>query len=180
MNKKQSVIVVIGTAIFTILISYVALFLYARHNEEISIYLSIFEAYPHIVDSNNILAVSYPHTCQLKDKNIEGLSKSTIKDFFSSNTNSSDPINLSKLTGKVSVVKWEENKSMHDKGILFAFKPPEYGLLLLSRVGFNADKTEAVLCITNRKGHYGAGVLYLLRKITGTWKVVEDRLIWIS
>ena len=59
--------------------------------------------------------------------------------------------------------------------------PNAQGIMRLSRVGFNADMTQALVYVGNQS-HYlaGAGVYYLLAKEDGTWRVVGEVMVWIS
>lgn len=60
---------------------------------------------------------------------------------------------------------------------------PSFGaaLLHLSRVGFSADSTIAVVALSEYRGPlWGYGVLYGLEKREGRWIVVQEALLWIS
>jgi hypothetical protein len=59
--------------------------------------------------------------------------------------------------------------------------PGASGLVIFSRVGFNADGDEALADIGYRCGDLcGAGGLYLLVKEDGNWKVQETLMVWQS
>ena len=55
------------------------------------------------------------------------------------------------------------------------------GITTLSRVGFNRERTEALVYM-GAQFHYlaGAGNLYRLEKQDGVWKIVEKVMLWIS
>ena len=59
--------------------------------------------------------------------------------------------------------------------------PKAQGIMRLSRVGFNADMTQALVYVGNQS-HYlaGAGYYFLLAKKGGTWRVVDKVMTWIS
>jgi hypothetical protein len=59
--------------------------------------------------------------------------------------------------------------------------PSSQGVLLLSRVGFNADMTQAFFYAGNQShGLSGAGYYILLVKEKGEWVVQDQVMIWIS
>ena len=59
--------------------------------------------------------------------------------------------------------------------------PDSPGITTLSRVGFNRERTEALVYM-GAQLHYlaGAGNLYRLEKQDGVWKIVEKVMLWIS
>lgn len=59
--------------------------------------------------------------------------------------------------------------------------PNAQGVMRLSRVGFNAAMTQAVVYVGNQS-HWlaGAGFYYLLTKENGTWRVTGEVMVWIS
>lgn len=63
----------------------------------------------------------------------------------------------------------------------YARYPESQGIMELSRVGFNAEMTQALVYVGNQS-HWlaGAGFYYLLAKEGGTWKVVGQVMVWIS
>ncbi len=59
--------------------------------------------------------------------------------------------------------------------------PNSQGLMELSRVGFNADHTQALVYVGNQYDLLGGeGVYVLLRKESGDWLVESDLLLWVS
>lgn len=60
--------------------------------------------------------------------------------------------------------------------------PDSYGVISLSRVGFNEDKTQALLYISQIScgSGCGEGICMLLAKENSAWKVMAERLSWIS
>lgn len=59
--------------------------------------------------------------------------------------------------------------------------PGSPGITTLSRVGFNPERTEALVYM-GAQFHYlaGAGNLYRLEKQDGVWKIMEKLMLWIS
>ena len=59
--------------------------------------------------------------------------------------------------------------------------PHSTGLLTLSRVAFKPDTGEAILFASEVCGGLcGYGYFFRLKKDQGTWKIVEERFLWIS
>ena len=59
--------------------------------------------------------------------------------------------------------------------------PYAFGLVNLSRVGFNSDKTEGMLYIGYSWGRLaGRGYLMKFRKINGQWIITNESLMWLS
>lgn len=59
--------------------------------------------------------------------------------------------------------------------------PGAQGVLTISRVGFNSDKSEAAVYMTNKASlMMGAGKLFLLVKKNGLWEIQREELIWFS
>ncbi|MEO6393056.1 MAG: hypothetical protein ABIP75_14505 [Pyrinomonadaceae bacterium] len=59
--------------------------------------------------------------------------------------------------------------------------PNSQGMTTLSRVGFDSNKTEAVVYFgTQSDWLAGAGYQVILRKTEGIWKIASRRMLWIS
>ena len=59
--------------------------------------------------------------------------------------------------------------------------PKSRGIYTFSRVGFNRQGSQALVFVTNWcRSLCGEGNFYLLEKENEEWKVVENRMIWIS
>ena len=58
--------------------------------------------------------------------------------------------------------------------------PRNMGLVVLSGVGFNASKTQAVFYLNHFCGLCGGGRYVLMEKVSGTWHVRDEHYIWIS
>ena len=59
--------------------------------------------------------------------------------------------------------------------------PNSSGLISFSRIGFNKERTEALLYAAEYDNVLGAeGAFYLLKKINGLWKQVLKQQLWIS
>jgi hypothetical protein len=59
--------------------------------------------------------------------------------------------------------------------------PGAQGILTMSRVGFNSDKSEAVVYIQNAATFMvSSGKLFFLTKKNGSWEVQTEQMIWFS
>ena len=59
--------------------------------------------------------------------------------------------------------------------------PSAQGILTISRVGFNSDKSEAVVYIQNVASlMLASGKLFFLTKKNGSWEVQTEKMIWFS
>jgi len=59
--------------------------------------------------------------------------------------------------------------------------PGAPGILTVSRVGFNSDKSLAVVCVVASRSLMTAnGKCFLLAKKNGTWEIEREKLIWFS
>jgi hypothetical protein len=58
--------------------------------------------------------------------------------------------------------------------------PHNEGYIAVSQGGFNVNKTETIFYIDHFCGLCGGGAYVLMRKVNGTWRVVEEHSTWIS
>lgn len=59
--------------------------------------------------------------------------------------------------------------------------PGAQGILTISRVGFNSDKTLAVVYIANNASlMIASGKLFFLARKNGSWEVQTEKMIWFS
>ena len=58
--------------------------------------------------------------------------------------------------------------------------PLNMGLVVLSGVGFNPSKSQAVFYINHFCGLCGGGRYVLMKKVSGNWRVKDEHYIWIS
>jgi hypothetical protein len=58
--------------------------------------------------------------------------------------------------------------------------PHNLGFIVLSGVGFNPSRTQAVFYIDHFCGLCGGGRYVLMEKIDGTWRVRDEHSTWIS
>jgi hypothetical protein len=59
--------------------------------------------------------------------------------------------------------------------------PNNFGYFVVSHVGLNLNKTEALLYVDHFcAGLCGGGEYFLLRKVDGVWHVADSRVAWVS
>src|SRR5262249_31317996 len=58
--------------------------------------------------------------------------------------------------------------------------PRNMGLVILSGVGFNRSKTQALFYVNHLCGLCGGGRYVLMEKFNGVWRVKDEHYIWIS
>jgi hypothetical protein len=59
--------------------------------------------------------------------------------------------------------------------------PDNFGYFVVSHVGLNLNKTEALFYVDHFCGGLcGGGEYVLMRKVNGVWHVVDDRSTWVS
>ena len=77
------------------------------------------------------------------------------------------------------VVSRRELEQAEDIGFDQRF-PHNLGYIAVSQGGFNAGKTEVIFYIDHFCGLCGGGGYILMRKVNGTWVVVDQRSTWVS
>lgn len=69
-------------------------------------------------------------------------------------------------------------KSWHE---FYQEYPGAQGVLTISRVGFNSDKSQGIVYVTNHASPLiGAGELFLLGKKNGAWEILKVEPVWFS
>jgi hypothetical protein len=59
--------------------------------------------------------------------------------------------------------------------------PNNFGYFVVSHVGLNLDKTEALLYVDHLcSGLCGGGSYFLMRKVNGAWHVADSYVTWVS
>jgi hypothetical protein len=119
-------------------------------------------------------------------ENVDKLPSSLVDSYRSRNAASYTlTLNLDVEQDYVLMPQEEFDKILGRKGARWtdfeARYPGGSGMIVFSRVGFNADGDEALVSMGYRCGDLcGAGGLYLLVKEEGTWKVQDTLMVWQS
>lgn len=140
----------------------------------------------------NATVVNDTFSQRMDQKSIEklfGLPSITdaIKDFLTKNRKSSALADQFRLKATIVLISNSDVKRLFHDSIeggwdLFHAKYPNANSInTLSRVGFNKDKTVALLYYTYSCGGLcGQGQYVLLRKHEGQWKIEKESMTWIS
>ena len=172
-NKNNFKLLLYGVIVF--IIAFLALN-NSAHNEQ-SVVMSLVEAINKEESPSHVAFYSYPSTCEQDSKNHHGYSQSLWDNFLKANEHKNGPIQLFSLKGVANTVKWEDNIQIYDtEGGSKLFRTSNKNLIQLSRVGFNEDKTEALICLEPG----WRGMLFHLRKQDGGWVIIRESQAWIS
>jgi len=157
---KRTGIFVVGTALVLAAAAGWSLF----HGHETDVYLAAIAPYP----SSEAVYVSRPSTCGgISDVN--GIPSALVASFLKANGPGSEPISLLPL-------RWQFNTADSAKLDQYSSVGPPYSTLfpqgntpvIFSRVGFSADRSEALFCVFGR----GELVMYM-RQVGGQWQLVK-------
>jgi len=116
----------------------------------------------------------------------QDLQEETFKDFKNQNINSEKILKSEIPNDKIVLISREEvdkifknNRKGWDN--FYRKFPKSQGILTLSKIGFNENKTQAIVYYGNQS-HYLAGIGYLAYyiKINDSWKLVGLSELWIS
>lgn len=117
---------------------------------------------------------------------IAGLSQDLWDDYLGRNDRSYPLSTEMEIGREYSLLEAEEMSdifSNHEDGWSEFYRryPDSPGITTLSRVGFNQDRTEALVYM-GTQFHYlaGAGNLIQLEKKNGEWKIKDKTMLWIS
>ncbi|MDT5122012.1 MAG: hypothetical protein QOC96_1494 [Acidobacteriota bacterium] len=113
--------------------------------------------------------------------------QSTIADYISKNKEPQHLDNLFKLKVERVLVSASEIKEIFENHHIEGWKiiaeryPDSLGLITLSRIGFNPERTQALVHVgIGCGGSCGEGNFFLLAKESGVWKVQKKIMTWIS
>lgn len=115
-----------------------------------------------------------------------GLQQNTVTDYISKNKDSHHLENLFKLKVETLLVSPSEIKKVYEKhaGVPWQISdeyPGSEGVFTFSSVGFNSERTQALVHMGISCGWLcGEGNFYLLAKENGVWKVQKKIMTWIS
>lgn len=142
-----------------------------------SIVLGRFTKYPSFGDDNADTPLSF-----------DGVEKEVLEDFNAKNRRKSFELskNLFSVDNKIVLINESEMNEIfsdHNAGWKFFYEkyPESQGITTLSRVGFNSDKTKALVYFgTQSDWLAGAGYLVILQKDAKNWKIIKKSICWIS
>ncbi|CAN5428185.1 hypothetical protein BH20ACI1_BH20ACI1_06280 [soil metagenome] len=115
---------------------------------------------------------------------LPSLSKAAFDDFFANNKSRILLKDLFTLPVKRVFISDEELKTILKDGYLEAFYkkyPNSQGVMTLSNVGFDAQKKQALVYVSNIRGSLDAvGIYVMLEKQNNVWCVKEKYEAWVS
>jgi len=131
---------------------------------------AVYEAALGDFHSYEIAVASSPSTCGVRESAIEGLSSELLFAFRGANTEGASIGNISGLSKHFAVANSAQLAALESQGLApSAAGSAHLKVVRISRVGFDAQKTEALLCLRAS----GASSLFHLRKLDGVWQVVR-------
>ncbi|MES9970700.1 MAG: hypothetical protein ABW092_11760 [Candidatus Thiodiazotropha sp.] len=121
---------------------------------ENQVYLNVLSLVGTGSDFDSKIMVSRPAACLLDESILDLIPHDMRMDYLDKNKNSDAIIRLSALEGKYNVLTWDAAQEFRGKeSVIIAARYPEKQPLYLSRVGFNTERTKAVLCVDYLRGH---------------------------
>lgn len=115
-----------------------------------------------------------------------GLALETVNDFKAKNLENYSLEKFINQRSEYQIIKEGEmiNLFEHDEGWgrFYSRYPNADGIITLSRVGFNIEKNQALLCLANQWNRYtGVGLYILITKQPDlSWKIKEKLRVWNS
>jgi hypothetical protein len=120
--------------------------------------------------SYEIAVASSPSTCGVRESKIDGISSELLSAFRGANAPSASFGNISSLSSHFAVANSVQIAALESQGLTpSAAGSAHLPVMRISRVGFDAQKTEALLCLHR----LGASSLVHLRKLNGAWQIVH-------
>ncbi|MEZ5425030.1 MAG: hypothetical protein R2747_02090 [Pyrinomonadaceae bacterium] len=120
------------------------------------------------------------------DQRVAFLKKETVRDFIDQNKTSDDLTRFFPNKKEVHLLSRKEailifKKSPQGWGEFLKIYPKAGGIISFSRIGFNPDRTQALVYVAKRCGPLcGDGAMIFLLKKDGEWVVKKDLGIWVS
>ncbi len=110
-----------------------------------------------------------------------GVEAETAEDFKTKNSSSHKLRAAFNLSLPYFLLSPQEFDAVHGVFGLRKKYPGAQGIMTLSRVGFNANRTQAFVYVGNQVASLaGAGYYVILGKVNGIWEIQKEDVIWIS
>ena len=138
---------------------------------ETDVYEAVLAPYP----EPSVVLTSRPSTCKSAVK-VPSIPDTLVQSFFEANGAASKPIPLGLLSWTYDTIDGAKLAEFTTAGVNpKVLIPAGKTLLYFSRVGYNADHSEALFC-----GESLSGTLFYLRKHDGNLRVVNAVSTWLS
>jgi hypothetical protein len=122
----------------------------------------------------NVAFISKVTTCENPEHVREKVPSVVTDNFIEANGPNGTPIRLSFFEGIVPVANWKSTKEVHNPNGARSI-PEGKEIVSISRAGLNKERTKALICLKNLKGHYHSrSAFFYLEKKNGSWKVVNE------
>ena len=123
----------------------VVIIIYNKSDDERNVYTAFFTQYESSFNMKDVAFLSTVSTCGIEASNTYEAEKSLIQGFKLANNSTAKPANISIYSSMVNVVKWNATNELH--GMSHTTSHGKYTIVSLSRIGFNKEKNEALICV---------------------------------
>lgn len=160
-----------------------------NENEEYAVYSEILSGERYnsdIIVINDFTSQGLIADAENLNSKIPGLTQDTINDYQAKKVESRKLENSFTVSGKVVFLSEEEETQLFRNGLdgwnKFYKKYPEAnGIITFSRVGFNKERTQALVYVgIGCGGLCGDGSFMFLEKINGKWSIRGNKNLWVS
>lgn len=145
-----------------------------NNDKELKVYVSFME-YPYLVEGlGKVAFASVVTTCGVGLEHVGG-DVNLYESFVKANSNLAKPRSLSKLTTHANVVS-HSIAEQHHAGKISGIAS-KYGIVNMSRVGFNTKQNRAAFCY---KTSHSTNVAIAVRGPSGYWRTKIVKSIWVQ
>ena len=124
--------------------------------------------------SSNVAVASSPSLCGATAGNFQGILPSLVEAFQRANEPGASLGDVSGLRNHFAIANSSQLAALEAQGLgPQKAGSPQVPLLRLSRVGFNSEHSEALMCI---RAPYGSMLIHL-RKVDGSWQLLSQEPI---
>jgi len=181
MNKSAIYLVILA-----IVISVVIFWSWSAHtNPEQDVYFAYFSQLKDKNMPDNSIILSRPSSCGATKAHGIDLPSDTFTNFLNANTDEIEPIRLLSLEGLIPIVGWGDTKKLNKSRSALtrgtAVFPPDGRIgFMISRVGFNKNKSQAIMCVEYSEGLSGWALLLYFELEESNWDLKRSSTIWIT
>ncbi|MDR3416257.1 MAG: hypothetical protein P4L83_08725 [Nevskia sp.] len=147
------------------------------HDDEMGVYVALLQTSAPLPEWKEAAFMGDVSTCHVNRYDLP-VELSLFQSFRNANASDALPRPLEKLAQLANVVAWKDARYFHENGNRFPFRiPSSRPILRVSRVGFNASRDRAVLCLESPV----SGSLLFFEKVEGpSWRQVSQWTVWVS